>query len=84
MQSENPSQSPVLDEVLKAQQELKTPEYSQEEIDYLSGLQIKLERARDAREQKHDEFDGMSYAEYWESNEKGADYCKIKRLVIAI
>jgi len=33
---------------------------------------IKLERARNDREQKHDEFDGQSYSEYWESNDSRA------------
>jgi hypothetical protein len=62
----------VIEEV-KQQEVPDVPEYSQEEIAYLSGLQIKLERARDARESPHDELDGMTYSQYWESNEKGAN-----------
>src|ERR1051325_11715411 len=49
------------------------PDYSQEEIDYISGLQIKLERSRNEKESPHDELDGMTYSQYWESNEKGAN-----------
>ena len=62
----------VIEEV-KQQQIPDVPDYSQEEIDYLSGLQIKLERARNERESPHDELDGMTYSQYWESNEKGAN-----------
>jgi hypothetical protein len=65
--------SPVLSELEKAQADEKIPKYSEEEKKYLAGLQIRLERARNDREQKHDEFDGMAYSEYFESNEKGAN-----------
>lgn len=60
-------------EEVKQQVTPDVPDYSDEEIAYLSGLQIKLERARDARESAHDELDGMTYSQYWESNEKGAN-----------
>ncbi len=62
----------VTDEV-REQQTPDVPDYSQEEIDYLSGLQIKLERARTERESPHDELDGMTYSQYWEANEKGGN-----------
>src|SRR6185295_14821196 len=60
-------------EKVKQQEVPDVPDYSQEERDYLSGLQIKLERARNERESPHDELDGMTYSQYWESNEKGAN-----------
>ena len=60
-------------EEVKQQQIPDIPDYSQEEIDYLSGLQIKLERSRNEKESPHDELDGMTYSQYWESNEKGAN-----------
>ena len=40
----------------------------------------RLQLARDNREQMHDEFDGMTYTQYHESNEKGANtYIKPKK-----
>lgn len=60
-------------EEVKQQQVPDVPDYSVEEREYLSGLQIKLERARNERESPHDELDGMTYSQYWESNEKGAN-----------
>ena len=60
-------------EEVKQQEVPDVPDYSQEERDYLSGLQIKLERARNERESPHDQLDGMTYSQYWESNEKGAN-----------
>lgn len=66
--------SPASDVLTEGQNiALDAPEYSEEEISYLGGLQIRLERARNQREQPRDEFDGMSYTQYWEANEKGAN-----------
>ena len=49
------------------------PDYSDDERQYLSRLQVRLESARNQREAPHVEFDGMSFSEWWESNEKGAN-----------
>lgn len=53
--------------------EQKTVPYTDKEKDYASYLQIRLQLARDARNQNHDEFDGMSYMQYYENNLKGAN-----------
>ena len=49
------------------------PTYTQEEIDYIGKLKVEMATARDQREYKHDEFDGMTYVQYCESNRKGAN-----------
>lgn len=67
----NKVSSPVLDE--KNKQQVEIPDYSQEERDYLSGLQTRLERARNAREDTHDEFDGMTYSQYYDVNNRAAN-----------
>lgn len=53
--------------------ELKQVPYTDKEKDYASYLQIRLQLARDQRNQNHDEFDGMTYLQYYESNLKGAN-----------
>ncbi len=63
-------ESPLLNE---KETEVKSPEYSEKEEIYLRGLRKKLEQARDARDQNHEEFDGMSYAEYYNLNERLAN-----------
>lgn len=52
---------------------VKVPDYTPDEIKYLGRLQSRLEFARTQRENPHDEFDGMSYIEYWQDNEKGGN-----------
>ena len=47
----------------------ETPNYTPEEIKYLSNLQKRLERAKRLRERPFDEFDGMTYTQYWQKNE---------------
>lgn len=61
--------SPLLEE--PKQQE--DPQYTADEIQYVGALQRRLEEMRDQRNQRYDEFDGMTYVQYWESNEKGAN-----------
>lgn len=51
----------------------KIPPYTAEEIQYLGGLQQRLWLARTQRDARQDEFDGMTYLEYYESNEKWAN-----------
>lgn len=66
-------QSPVLEETKQNQEAVKAPEYSDAETQYLGGLAVRLESARSQREQKHPLLDGMTYTEYWWSNERGAN-----------
>jgi len=49
------------------------PEYDKKTKKYISDVKKRLELARDLRNQPHDEFDGMTYVQYHESNEKGAN-----------
>ena len=72
MPTSTESKSPILADRKEAEQ-VKVPEYSQDERDYLAGLQLRLERARNVRESPHEEFDGMSYTEWFTSNERGAN-----------
>ena len=62
--------SPLLKEKEKP---TNIPDYTPDEIKYLGRLQERLEFARTQREQPHDEFDGMTYSEYWQDNEKGGN-----------
>lgn len=53
--------------------ELKQVPYTEDEKKYASYLQQRLQLARDQRNENHDEFDGMTYLQYYESNLKGAN-----------
>src|SRR5436853_7379551 len=53
--------------------ELKEVPYTDKEKEYAGYLQQRLQLARDQRNQNHDEFDGMTYIQYYESNLKGAN-----------
>lgn len=56
------------------------PPYTDDEMKYLSRLQTRLEIARDQREMMHPEFDGMTFSEWWDMNEKAANtYIEPKR-----
>ena len=68
---EIPTKSPLLEE--KEIDQVESPKYKDTEETYLKGLRKRLEQARDARDQNHDEFDGMSYAEYFNMNERLAN-----------
>lgn len=59
--------------LLGVQQDVERPDYSDKEQTYLGGLQRRLLDARNTRERKWDEFDGMSYTKYCEENRKGAN-----------
>ena len=65
------TKSPLLDE--KAEEQVESAKYSEQEEIYLRGLRKGLETARNARDQQHIEFDGMSYAEYYNLNERLAN-----------
>ena len=72
----------TLDEKLKQKSEVTqakkqdqplVPNYSDEEIKFIGGLQIKLEQGQIQRDRVHDEFDGLTLAQYYDANEKGAN-----------
>jgi len=48
---------------------VENPDYTDEEQQYLKNLQKKLEYARDKRNQTFEEFDGLTYDQYWKQNE---------------
>src|SRR5690349_14739706 len=52
---------------------LLIPKYSDEEVQYLGRLQSMLEQARNLRDTNHDEFDGMTFTENWQAEEKAAN-----------
>jgi hypothetical protein len=65
-----PEKSPLLEE---KDPEVKQPDYSEDEQRYLKGLKERMEDARNSRDRSHEEFDGMSYVEQYESNERLAN-----------
>ena len=69
------SKSPILEEVKdpSGEGDPGTPDYSDDESLYIRGLQVRLEKARDQRDQPHEEFDGMTYLEWYDMNEKMAN-----------
>jgi len=69
--------SPLLQ---KEQETVEKPNYTKIEETYLGGLRRRMTSARDARDQTHDEFDGMSYIQNYELNERLANtYIQPKR-----
>jgi len=50
-----------------------TLDLNKDETTYYGNLLTRLENAKDMRDRQHDEFDGMTYLEYVESNKKGAN-----------
>jgi len=60
-------------QLLEKPKETLKPEYTDEEKEYLSNLQKKLTRAKNARDQTRVEFDGMTYIKYCEENRKLAN-----------
>lgn len=46
--------------------------YTDEERQYRGQILTEIENARELRDRSHDEFDGMTYLEYYESNAKAA------------
>ena len=51
-------------------QDFKQVKYTGTEEEYRSLLISQMESARDQREQHHDEFNGMTYEEWWVENAK--------------
>ena len=66
------TKSPLSVEENKIDQ-IETPKYSEKEEIYLKGLRKRMETARIQRDQEHQEFDGMDYATYYNTNEKLAN-----------
>ena len=62
--------SPLL---IKEEEIIKSPEYTDKEKTYLGGLRKRLESARTARDTQHPEFDGMDYVTYYNTNEELAN-----------
>ena len=67
---ESPLKSPLLE---KVEDTIEKPDYSSQEEEYLKGLRKKMELARNNRDTTHIEFDGMSYLEYYNLNERLAN-----------
>lgn len=59
---------------------IKSPKYKEDEEKYLDGIKERMETARDNRDCNHEEFDGMDYITYYETNERLANtYIKPKK-----
>ena len=70
-------ESPLLETIAEI---IDKPVYSTEEETYLKGLHKRMENARNTRDETHTEFDGMSYSEYYNLNERLANtYVEPKR-----
>lgn len=52
---------------------VEKPDYSKAEEEYLAALKKRLSFAKEQRDQAWDEFDGMSYLQYYEANERAAN-----------
>ena len=61
--------------VLKEEKEddVKTPDYSVEEEEHIRALQKRLEGAKKARDGGHNEFDGLTYSQYYNANRDTAN-----------
>src|SRR3990167_8492503 len=64
------TKSPLLE---KLKEQTDPPKYSESEEIYLKGLRKRMETARNARDVGHIEFDGMSFIEYFNLNERLAN-----------
>lgn len=62
-----------LSPLLSDKQEVAAPDYDETEQKYNSAVKAKLEKSRDDRDQEHSEFDGMTYIQWHENNEKLAN-----------
>ena len=63
-------QKSVLTEEIR---EVKTLEYTNEQSEYLGSLKKRLTDAKSIKEGSHEEFNGLSYKQYHEANEAGAN-----------
>lgn len=60
-------------DLLEEKEPIEPPKYSDEEKEYRSALRRKLTKAKEIREEQHEEFDNMSYEAYFDANERGAN-----------
>lgn len=54
-------------------EKIEPVEYSEEELKYRGYLIDRMERAREMREQEHDELDGMTYTDYFQTNARASN-----------
>jgi len=66
-------QNPLDDEKKKSPQDLQTKVYTEEDKVYLSFLQERLENSKRMKDQTHPEFNGKTYYQVYEDNEKIAN-----------
>lgn len=60
--------------------EVVAPDYSSEEVEQRGYIIERLKKAKDLRDKEHEEFDDMSYVDYYESNAKAANaYMRSKK-----
>lgn len=64
------TKSPLLEEKVI---QIDPPKYSETEEIYLKGLRSRMELARNSRDTQHEEFDGMDYSTYYNTNERLAN-----------
>ena len=55
------------------EEKIESPDYAEKDEIYLKGLRKRMENARNQRDAQHQEFDGMSYSEYYNLNERLAN-----------
>ena len=55
------------------EEERDIPVYEETEKLYVANLQTRLEKAKTERDAPHKEFDGMTYVEYYDTNEAGCN-----------
>lgn len=58
---------------------IEQPNYSTEESEWLGELKTKLEDAKTQRDSTHEEFDGLDYISYYNTNEEGANTTIIQK-----
>ena len=59
--------------LLEKPKDIKDIQYDETEKDYLRALSQRLTNAKDERDDVHQEFDGLSFYQYWQANETGAN-----------
>src|SRR3990167_3350461 len=55
------------------EEKIESHDYAEKDEIYLKGLRKRMENARNQRDAQHQEFDGMSYSEYYNLNERLAN-----------
>ncbi len=71
MKKEDLTQSSIEREM--EQKRYKTPDYTQKERDYFGSMKTKLRTAQENRDKNHEEFDGLTYYDYYRANERFAN-----------